>query len=622
MKRLLALEKQIPVFCAVLAGIVYLTTMAPSITHTDSGELAAVATTSGIAHPTGYPLWTMLGRLFTLVPGVRPAWMLNFMCLLFVSGGVYLFGRSLALIFGSFRTRIKGESPNLVSRVDLGRIFATLIGSLLFAFARTVWAQSAELEVYSLHILLLNLAIFLLLKAWFAPPESERPWLIFALGLALAFANHLTSVVLLPGIAWLYFSKHGFRRAGFIRLAKMLGLFFPALFLLYAYLPIRAGMDPAYNWGNPQGFAEIWHHVSGRQFRIWWFTGSEAFALNLRAFFVRIPFEFAFGGLLLAGIGLYYGLTIRRKLTLFFAISFLANLLYTSNYAIKDLEPYYLLALLCVAAWAAFGVRWVWIKLKIKRPTRFAVTGAAGLIVLLAIGLNHRPNNQRASHQFEDYTRAALNSLPPNSLVISQMWDVFVSPAYYLQGVEEVRPDVEIFEYAIMRNRHWYPNFIRDNYPEVTQRLGKRLDEWEGAIQAFDLGGVEDPRRLGRAFQTLCFALFEEMQRRPVYISPEIPGVGMPVPPGLSYVPEQYFYRVIPANQSERYIDVPVPRDEIRLPPYKDEPDETENLRRMLAQIYASRGKYEQQFGKLDKARQYEQKLEALGFPAPSSASQ
>ena len=48
--------------------IIYLFTLAPSVVQIDSGELATVQATLGIAHPTGYPLFTMIGYLFSLIP--------------------------------------------------------------------------------------------------------------------------------------------------------------------------------------------------------------------------------------------------------------------------------------------------------------------------------------------------------------------------------------------------------------------------------------------------------------------------------------------------------------------------------------------------------------------------
>jgi len=59
-------------YYAVLTGlvvfIVYVTTLAPSVVEIDSGELATVQVLLGIAHPTGYPLFTLLGHLFSLLP--------------------------------------------------------------------------------------------------------------------------------------------------------------------------------------------------------------------------------------------------------------------------------------------------------------------------------------------------------------------------------------------------------------------------------------------------------------------------------------------------------------------------------------------------------------------------
>ena len=47
---------------------VYILTLSPTVGLIDSGELAAGCYLLNILHPTGYPLYTMLGRLATLVP--------------------------------------------------------------------------------------------------------------------------------------------------------------------------------------------------------------------------------------------------------------------------------------------------------------------------------------------------------------------------------------------------------------------------------------------------------------------------------------------------------------------------------------------------------------------------
>ncbi|MCX8010241.1 MAG: DUF2723 domain-containing protein, partial [Ignavibacteria bacterium] len=52
----------------ILVFIFYLKTLAPSVVEMDCGELAAVQSTLGIAHPTGYPLFTLLGYLWSKIP--------------------------------------------------------------------------------------------------------------------------------------------------------------------------------------------------------------------------------------------------------------------------------------------------------------------------------------------------------------------------------------------------------------------------------------------------------------------------------------------------------------------------------------------------------------------------
>ena len=56
------------VLCLALALgalILYLSTLLPGIGSGDTAEFQRVAPTLGVAHPTGYPLYTMLGWLWS-----------------------------------------------------------------------------------------------------------------------------------------------------------------------------------------------------------------------------------------------------------------------------------------------------------------------------------------------------------------------------------------------------------------------------------------------------------------------------------------------------------------------------------------------------------------------------
>lgn len=61
----------IAVFTAALA--LNLTTAAPTVVEGDGAELQTVAALGGVAHPTGYPAWTLCGRLFALAWPGEPA---------------------------------------------------------------------------------------------------------------------------------------------------------------------------------------------------------------------------------------------------------------------------------------------------------------------------------------------------------------------------------------------------------------------------------------------------------------------------------------------------------------------------------------------------------------------
>ena len=57
--------------------LIYILTLAPTVTFGDSGELIAAAYSSGIPHPPGFPLWVFLTHFFTLLPFKNIAWRVN-----------------------------------------------------------------------------------------------------------------------------------------------------------------------------------------------------------------------------------------------------------------------------------------------------------------------------------------------------------------------------------------------------------------------------------------------------------------------------------------------------------------------------------------------------------------
>src|SRR5438105_10311575 len=117
---------------AVVVGaalVLYFFTAARDIVVGDTPELITAAVTLGIPHPPGYPLFAMLGHLFSLLPVGEPAWRVNWMSAVFGA----LASALLAIAFG----RLSG-SPR-----------AGLAAALLWAFAVTPWRLVNATEVFA-----------------------------------------------------------------------------------------------------------------------------------------------------------------------------------------------------------------------------------------------------------------------------------------------------------------------------------------------------------------------------------------------------------------------------------------------------------------------------------------
>jgi len=189
-----------------LSLILYLVTLAPTVTLVDSGELILAAHTSGVAHPPGFPLYVMLASLASYLPfgeiAVR-VHLLSAVCGSLAAGMMTLL--SFELLTAS------GQLDNLTDRIR--SIAPPVFAGSLFAVSRTLWAYSTIAEVYALNTLLI-VTVFWLIIGWRRrfldnEPSSRRLYLAaFIFGLALG-VHHVTVALMLPALAMLVFSTAG-----------------------------------------------------------------------------------------------------------------------------------------------------------------------------------------------------------------------------------------------------------------------------------------------------------------------------------------------------------------------------------------------------------------------------
>jgi hypothetical protein len=586
----------------------YLYALAPGVAFIDSGELAAVVSTLGIAHPTGYPLFTLVGWLFSRLPLAHEQIVrLNVMAAILCAAGVFMFVLITDLVV---RRISRGRTEQSAGNATLRNATAAGAG-LLLAFSETYWSQALVIEVYSLHLLLVAAVLLIFLHAAFGETGGvtrERRWMLFAFLLGLSFSNHMTTILLVPGLAYLYFSTQGWSRASWMRIVRMVIPFGLAL-SLYMYLPIRAAQSPLLNWGSPSTLQRLIWHVSGKQYRVWIFSSTEAAGRQFQYFISSLPQEHAYIGLLLAVIGLPLLWRRDRRLFIGTVLLFVTCVVYSINYDIHDIDSYFLLAYVCVALWAGLGLFLLgsWIT---GGNVRFAIIRSALLLLpgLLALVLNFGKVNQRDNHLVEDYTMNMFSSLQPGALVLSYQWDYWVSASYYFQLVDGMRPDLIVIDKELLR-RSWYLKQLESRYPWLIQRSREEVDGFLREVDKFERDLPYNPAVIEARYVGMIGSFIEKnLSERPVYVTSEI---------------EREFtvgYQRVPEGLAQRlYRDTvfhPTPFPPLVYREFPRKGREEDMIRRLYAEAFASRGYY---YANHDRAESERSLAKARGFLTSSS---
>jgi len=155
----------IAVILALSGLALYVKTAAPTVLTADSGEFQFVPYIAGIAHPTGYPLYTMLGWLWShVLPLGNVAYRMNLFSAMWAAVAVVLLYITSILF-------LRLVSPNIS---QVGLYVSALVATATLAVSQTFWSQAVIAEVYSLHAFFVVLVFYLLLR-WKAAGTDWRP---------------------------------------------------------------------------------------------------------------------------------------------------------------------------------------------------------------------------------------------------------------------------------------------------------------------------------------------------------------------------------------------------------------------------------------------------------------
>ena len=523
--------------------LVYLFTSAPGIGLIDSGELTTVVWKLGIAHPTGYPLYTIIGHLFSVLPFANVARMMvlfSSLCMALASGILLWTGAHILQKY--FKC-----SPTKATLFSAAGIFT-------FAFSLTSWQTAAYAEVYPLTLLLTSLLYALGIRMLSSTRTNVRLWIAFGFVFGLALGNHLSVVWTFPlGLVVLWHCFGTGRAAIRALLATMpVGVLGASVIL---FLPLRSHLNPVLDWGNPETLGLLWRHLTGWQYQVWMFQSG---ILERIISYVRtLPMDIGWGGVALVIIGIYR-LTKRasRVLVALLLVWFL-GVLYNVNYDIPDIAPYFLPAHAALSLIAVAGAVTLW---HLAKPRKIVIRIALILLLTVPIfsnAITHFSTANRSNDHFPaTFAREALRTLPPNALVLHSLWDL-QSPAIYLQEVEGYRTDVALMDVNLMRRR-WYVEQFTRQYPNIMAGSEKECKKFLHELIPFDAGKPYNAGVIENAFTALHNSIIEKnLTQRPVYLrflrEAGHPKIGAPFPAA----PGAFFYRLgVQENSNEPLLDI------------------------------------------------------------------
>lgn len=509
-----------------IAGILYLKTACPEVEFIDSGELAVNCLFLGIPHPTGYPLYTLLGKTAViLLPGE-----IIFRCHLLSLMATSLSAGVLFTIIKTIHVRASLINP----------VSASI--SLFVVLSPVWWSQATANEVYCITLLADLLAIPFFIKYQL---YKNSKFLVAGFYLwGLSFGSHMSTIFLIPAIIYIIYTTNGLKRI--IKKHYLWAFIFFVLSLTtYIYLPIRAAFKPFLNWSNPVNLQCFLNHISGWQYRVWMFSSPDRMLKGIEHFLNLFYDQFGVVGLALIAVGVIVMFKNKPKLSMFFTLIILADIFYSSNYEIIDIDAYYLLGFACLAIFAGTGLIYAINFLTTNEFLRSYKKAIKIFITFCLIGLplSNLLNNyytQDKSHKVfaAKGVENILNSMEPGGVAIVENWD-FYSPWLYFRYALNFHPDITFIDKELLR-RSWYLDFLQRYHPEITGESQMQIKHFLKLLKPFEAGEKYDSNALTASFREMISSIIKtNASNRPVYTNithdPDVVPYMVRIPVGVLY---------------------------------------------------------------------------------------
>ncbi len=491
----------------------------------DSGELITAVDSLGIAHQPGYPLFVLIGKLFSFLPIGSIAYRMNLFSAVSSGAAVWFLGKSLVNLSAICFRNLK-ESASLSILCGVVSLWVITIPAY--------FSQAVITEVYGLNNFLMAVLIWLATEyqRTFSPDQFARRTKLFcwtALVCGLSLTNHHTSAMWIPLLAWLFWkTDRRFLRSPWVW--KGVGFFTLGL-IPYLYLPIASAFDPAMDWGNPESWTNFWRVVFRHQYGLDLTTERtlRMWISQMGSFFRTTTDQLSWLGVFVGLLGLY-SLWKRQRIWFVFSVGLLIfsgplvahitnlNLVGQSVEVVAEQTalaavlylPFYMYAsILMGLGMIEVRVRW----------SRRVVTYA--LLAIAATGVIHRALTTADYESMRHYTyaddfAANLEKLVEPDAVILANWDPFAFPMMYYQHVEKRFASNILIDVELLR-RSWYIDMLRNWYPDVIRRCQPEVEAFLLAVRPFEDGRPFNPHVIQDRYIRMMRSFVDRHPDRAVY---------------------------------------------------------------------------------------------------------
>jgi hypothetical protein len=417
------------IFIVALVG--YVATLAPDVLPHDSGELQLVAPTLDIAHPPGYALYTMVGKVVSLIPLQTPAWRMNLFSAVLAACALVVVGRA--------------------GRELTGSAGAALVGVLALAGSVSFWATATTTNVRMLTALLCALIFWLLLRYGRTRSESTLVTCAFVFGLAVI---HHGSLVFMAVPCAIFVLGTDVRILTRWKLLLRVGLAALASLLVLLYFPLRSLVGHAqFDPGGLTTLRGLSRHVLAQGFLDDVLYFSDPTSLRDRAEVLAniLRIQFGWSLLAIAVIGLLPPLWLLPRVRPLLAWLLLAGsaalvAVVTMTYRAAQTVDYLTPVFIVLALMTASGAQRLasLIPLARLRPTILAACLLPSAVNMVQAAPSFVAFS--ANRQIHNVAAGMLQDAPPAATVLADWY--WITPLRYMQTLEGLRPDVDL-EYLV-----------------------------------------------------------------------------------------------------------------------------------------------------------------------------